>query len=116
MDERKKTRFFWGVLLAWVPTIPLALAFVHIPRDIPTSKAIGLGAVAGMLAEAYLTLGIGLTLVFEVAAIILLLRAFSREHVMRSLFSIVSICCSALIVFFFGLFIWFFVFKMARTG
>jgi hypothetical protein len=68
MDERKKTRFFWGVLLAWVPTIPLALAFVHIPRDIPTSKAIGLGAVAGMLAEAYLTLGIGLTLVFEVAA------------------------------------------------
>lgn len=116
MDERKKKRFLWGVLLAWTPAIPLALAFVHIFKDLSTSKATGLGAVAGGLAEAYLTLGIGLTLVFEVAAVILLLRAFSREHLMRSLFSIVSICCSTLIVFLFGLLIWLFVFKMARTG
>ncbi len=72
--------------------------------------------MAGGLAEAYLTLGVGLTLVFEVAAIILLLRAFSRDHMMRSVFSVASICCSVLILVLFGLFGWLFFFKMPHVG
>ena len=116
LDQRRRKRFFLGVALAWVPALPLGFALVHILRNLSTSKAIGLGAVAGGLAEAYLTSGVGLTLVFEVAAIILLLRAFSRDHLMRSAFSIVSICCSALIIVLFGLFVWLLFFKMPHAS
>ncbi len=116
LAEPKRKRFLWGVALAWIPALPLGFTLVHILESLSTSKATGIGVVAGGLAEAYLTLGIGLTLVFEVAAIILLLRAFSRDHIMRSVFSVVSICCSALILVLFGLFIWLFFFKMPHMA
>ena len=115
MDERTKRRFFWGVLLAWIPAIPLVFTFFLVFRDLSTSHATGLGAVAGGFAETYLTLGVGLTLVFEVIAIIQLLRSFSRGQLMRSLFAAASLCCSALILFLFGIFVWLFFFKMPHT-
>ena len=115
MDERTKRRFFLGVLLAWIPALPLVFTFFLVFRDLSTSHATGLGAVAGGLAESYLTLGVGLTIVFEVAAIILLLRSFSRGQLMQSLFTIVSLCCSVLILFLFGVFVWLFFFKMPHA-
>ena len=115
-EKGRRRRFLWGAALAWIPAIPLAFAFAHVLRDFSTSKATGLGAVAGGLAEAYLTSGIALTLVFEVAAIFLLLRAFSRDRPVRSAFSIVSICCSALMIVLFGLFVWLFFFKMPHIS
>jgi hypothetical protein len=115
MDERTKKRFFWGVLLAWIPSLPLAYTLIGGLRDLSTSHATGLAAVAGGFVEAYLTLGVGLTLVFEVAAIVLLLRSFSRGQFMRSLLGIASLCCSVLILFLLGVFVWLFFFKMPHT-
>jgi len=115
MDERAKKRFFWGVLLAWIPALPLVFTFFLVFRDLSTSHATGLAAVAGGLAEAYATLGVGLTLVFEVAAVVLLVRSFSRGQLMRSLITVVSLGCSALILFLFGIFVWLFFFKMPHT-
>jgi hypothetical protein len=115
MDERANKRFFCGVLLAWIPALPLVFTFFLGVRDLSTSHATGLAAVAGGLAEAYLTLGVGLALVFEVAAIVLLLRSFSRGQLMRTLFAIASLCCSALILFLFGIFVWLFFFKIPHS-
>ena len=115
MDERAKKRFFWGVLLAWIPALPLVFTLIGGLRDLSTSHATGLAAVAGGLAEVYLTLGVGLTLVFEATAIVLLFRSFSRGELMRSLFTIASLCCSALILFLFGIFVWLFFFKIPHT-
>jgi len=47
-----------------------------------------------------------LTLVFEVVAIVMLSRAFSKGHWIRSLFSGLSTCMSLLVLFLFGLFAW----------
>ena len=116
MDERAKKRFFWGVLLAWIPALPLVFTFFLVFRDLSTSHATGLAAVAGGLAEAYAILGAGLTFVFEVAAIVLLFRSFSRGQLMRSLFTIASLCCSVVILFMFGIFVWVFFFKMPHTN
>jgi hypothetical protein len=115
MDERAKKRFFWGVLLAWIPALPLVFTFFLGIRDLSTSHATGIAAVAGGLAEAYAILGAGLTFAFEVAAIVLLFRSFSGRQLMRSLFTIVSLGCSALILFLFGIFIWLFFSHMPHT-
>jgi hypothetical protein len=115
MDERVKKRFFWGVLLAWIPAIPLVFTLIRGLRDLSTSHATGLAAVASGFVQVYLTLGVGLTLVFEVAAIVLLFRSFSRGDLLRSLVAIASLCGSALILFLFGIFIWLFFFKMPHT-
>lgn len=116
LGEHKKRRFLWGAALAWVPALPLGFTVVGILRNLSTSKATGFGAVTAGLAEAYLTLGIVLTFIFELAAIILLLRAFSRDHPMRSAVSIVSICFSTLIIVLFGVFVWLLFFKMPHMG
>jgi hypothetical protein len=64
----------------------------------------------GGLSEVFVLWGIGATLVGQVAAIVLLARAFSPGHWVRSLFSILSICVSGLallLVFFFVWLTWF---------
>jgi hypothetical protein len=70
------------------------------------TKGNRLGVVAGGLAESYVECGIGAILIGEVAAIILLFRAFSPGHWMRSFFSVVSLCLSGLMLFLVGLFLW----------
>ena len=106
-DEIKRKRFLWGVCLAWTPFLFLIIhtaidAFNGIARE----KATGLAAVAGGLGEYFSTFGLAAVLAFEVAAIILLLRAFSGAHPMRALFSVISICCSGFMLAILGLFLW----------
>ncbi len=109
-DAIKRKRFLWGVLLAWVPFLflmfPTAVTFFS---SLSSQKATGLGAVAGGLSESLVTFGLAVTLVFEVCAIVLLLRAFSKGHPLRALFSVLSICCSGIVLFGFGLFLWVYV-------
>ena len=106
MDELKKKRVLWGVLLAWAPWIPILIGLgntlIHISRE----KATGIGAVAGGLTEIFVVWGIGTILIGQVGAMVLLFRAFSPGHWMRGLFSVLSICLSALMLLLIGLFLW----------
>jgi hypothetical protein len=116
MDDVKRKRFLWGMLLAWVPVIPLVFSFAHaFFRGISEQKATGLGAVAGGLAEAYVTFGFFIALAFEVAAIILLGRAFSKENWMRSVGSVLSICLAGLTLSFMGLSLWLFLVRLPHV-
>ena len=106
MDELKKRRFFWGVALAWTPWIPTLVGIGHAFRAIFQQKATGIGALAGGLTELFVVWGIGAILIGQVAAIVLLFRAFSPGHWVRSSFSVLSICLSGLMLLLVGVFFW----------
>ncbi len=112
MDPLKKNNFLWGVLLAWTPWLPTMIGLGYAFRGISSEKATGLAAVAGGLTETFLLVGLVATVVFEVGAIILLVRAFERGHWLRSLLSVFSICLSGLMLLLFGLFLWLNWFRM----
>jgi hypothetical protein len=103
VDELKQKRFLWGVALAWAPWVPTMIGFANAFRGILNTKATGLAAVAGGIAETYVLVGLAATLICEVSALTLLFRAFSRGHGVRGAFSVLSICMSALMIFIFCL-------------
>ena len=109
-DIKSKKRFLCGVCLAWTPflflTLPMAIGVSSAVRGISREKATGLAAIAGRLTEFFSTFGLAAILVFEVAAIILLLRTFSGGHTRRAVFSVISICCSLFMLMIVGLFLW----------
>jgi hypothetical protein len=106
VDELKKKRFLWGVALAWVPWIPIAIGLGDALIGISRQKAIGIGAVAGGLTELFVVWGVGAILIAQVTALVFLSRAFSPGHWARSLFSVISICLSGLMLLLVGLFLW----------
>ncbi|MFZ0774824.1 MAG: hypothetical protein WCA49_16800 [Candidatus Sulfotelmatobacter sp.] len=106
MDELKKKRFLWGVVLAWTPWVPILVGLSHTLLGISKQKATGIGAVAGGVTELFVVWGISAILIGQVTAIVLLLRAFSRENWIRSLFSALSIGLSGLMLLLVGLFLW----------
>jgi hypothetical protein len=106
VDELRKRRFLWGVVLVWAPWIPILIGIGYTLRGILEQKATGLGAVAGGLSELFVVWGIGAILISQVAAIVLLFRAFSPGYSVRSLFSGLSICFSGLMLLLVGLFFW----------
>jgi hypothetical protein len=106
MDPLKKRRALWGVLLAWTPWLPIMIGLGSAFRGIAAEKATGLAAVAGGLTETFVLFGLLTTFVFEVAAIILLVRAFEPGHWLRSLFLAFSLCLSSLMLLLFGAFLW----------
>ena len=83
--DRQRRFFFWGMILTGTLSIPLIICFINAFRGIFAEKATGLAAVAGGLAEAYVTLGVVLSLGLPVIAIVLLLKSFSAGHRMRGL-------------------------------
>lgn len=115
MDELKKKRFLWGVALTWAFWVPTLIGLSNVFRDMSREKATGLAAVAGGLAEMFVMCGIGATLIGQVAAIVLLFRAFSPGHWTRSLFAVLSIGLSGLMLLFVGLFLWLMWFQSHRT-
>ena len=114
-DGRKKRWSLWGMALAWTASIPLVFGMASAFRGISEQKATGLGAVAGGLAEAYVTLGLILSFVLPVGAIVLLVRSFSGGHRMRALISVLHICLSALTLTLAGLFVWLFFVYLPHT-
>ena len=113
-DELKQKRFLLGAALAWVPSIPMIIGLGYAFVGIGNSKATGLAAVAGGFVEMYVLFGLAATLICQVSAIVLLFRAFSRAHGVRSAFSVLSICVSGLMILFFGLSLWLFWFESHR--
>lgn len=106
-DSLRQKRFLWGVALAWIPWIPAMVGLRNAFAGISNTKATGLAAVAGGIAEAYVTFGLVATLICEGAAIVLLFGAFARGHGVRSAFSVLSICMSGLMILLFCLSVWF---------
>jgi len=113
-NDQKRKWFMWGMILAWAPSLPFLIGVVHSFQGVFEQKATGIGAVAAGLAEAYVTFGLILTFVFLVGGIVLLSRSFSGGHGMRALFSVLSMCWSALMLIVFGLSVWLFFFQLPR--
>lgn len=107
VDDQKRRRFLWGVGLAWAPWIPTIIGLAQAFRGIAKEKATGLAAIAGGLTETLALFGLVATMAFEVGAIALLFAALDREHWFRSLFSVVSICLSALMLLCTAFYVWF---------
>jgi succinate dehydrogenase hydrophobic anchor subunit len=114
--DRKRKSFFWGMILTGTLSIPLIIVFFNAFKGISAEKATGLAAMAGGLAEAYVTLGLLLSLVLPVGAIVLLVRSFSAGHRMRALFSLLCICACALTLALAGLFVWGFFIYLPHTA
>jgi hypothetical protein len=106
VDELKKKWFFWGVVLAWAPWLPILVGLGHALLSISSQKATGIGVVAGGLNEIFVVWGIGAIVIGQVIAIALLFRAFAPGHWLRSLFSMLCICLSAMMLVLVGLFLW----------
>jgi hypothetical protein len=106
MDEPNKKRFLWGLLLAWAPWIPILIGLGNALISIPKQKATGIGVVAGGLTELFVVWGIGAIVIGQIVAIVFLFRAFSSGHWARSLFSVLSIGLSSLMLVLVGLFLW----------
>jgi Ca2+/H+ antiporter len=99
-----------GLLLAWIPlmlfVVPTAIGISNALAQIATQKQTGLGAVAGGFNEMVMTFGLVVIVGSQVAAIVMLLRTLSRSHPIRTTVAIFSICCSGLLLFMLGLFLW----------
>ena len=106
MDELKKKRFAWGVLLAWLPWVPVLIGVAHAFRGIAGTKATGLGVIAVGIAEIFVWFGFGAMLVCAVAAMGLLFRSFSQGSGFRGFFTVVSIAASGLLLLLLCLFLW----------
>jgi hypothetical protein len=116
VDELNKKRFFWGALLAWGPWIPVMVGVGNALIGISRERATGIGAVAGGLTEQFVMWGIVAILISQITAIVLLYRAFSPVHWLRSFFSFLSICLSGLMVLLVVFFLWFFWFQMPHAS
>ena len=105
-----KNKFRLGMLLAWIPLlffiVPTAIAIIGAFISM-ANHVTGVGAVAGGFAEVLATFGLVVALGSEIAAIVMLLRTLSRSHPFRTVVSIVTVCCSALLLSLIGLFFWF---------
>jgi hypothetical protein len=82
--ERKRKWFVWGTVVTCTLSIPLIIGMSNAFRGISTEKATGLAAVAGGLAEAYVTFGVVLAFALPITAIFRVLpvslRRFSPSH------------------------------------
>ncbi len=91
-----KNRFFWGLLLAWTPWVPTMIGVGYLFIGTNNSKAIGLAAVAGGMAELLVWWGIAAMFVTQIAAIMWLFRSFSSSDFLRSTLAVVSILASGM--------------------
>jgi hypothetical protein len=92
-DQIQRQRFVRGISLAWIPFIFLVPGLANAFRGIWTSKATGFGAVAGGIFEALALFGFATLVVFQVTAVVLLIRSFSKEHPFHGIVSVASLFC-----------------------
>lgn len=98
MADAIKRRFLIGALLVWAPWIPIIMSLREAFRGASNAKAIGLGAVAGGLGEAFVLWGVAAMVIAQVAAIAWLGKSFSPEHWLRNPISVCSIVLSGLML------------------
>jgi hypothetical protein len=114
--ERKRKWFAWGTLVTCVLCIPLVIGVTQSFRGIFAEHATGLAAVAGGLAEAYVTFAVVLAFALPITAIFLLSRSFVRGRAARSLFSVLCICWNAFMLALAGLFLCLYLVYLPRIG
>jgi hypothetical protein len=114
--QRKRKWFVWGTLVTCVLSIPLVIGMAQSFRGILAEHATGLAAVAGGLAEGYVTFAVVLAFALPVTAIFLLSRSFVRGRAARSLFSLLCICWNAFMLALAGLFLWLYFVYLPRVG
>jgi hypothetical protein len=105
-DDLVKSRFWWGVLLAWAPWVATVIGLAYMLHGVLGAKATGLGAVAGGISEILILWGIAVLLVSQAAAIVWLWGDIRRSSILRSLFVAVSIGMSGLMLVMVGFFAW----------
>jgi hypothetical protein len=106
MNDPATRRFVGGMVLAWAPWIPTLIGLGYAFRGIWNTKATGLAAVAGGIAESLVWWGLMSMIACQVVAVVWLVRSISREHWMRSVVSAASVCASAGILLLVGLVVW----------
>lgn len=93
--DQKKNRLLWGAALAWVPFAFLFVVMLkEMFRAVSSSKATGIGAIAGGLSEVLVTFGFVCFVAAQIAAIVLLFRSFAPGRTLRNVFVAVSLLCS----------------------
>lgn len=110
MADAIKSRFLIGVLLAWVPWVPVVIGLRELFRGMSNTKATGVGVLAASLGEGFALWGIVAMIIAQVAAIVWLGKSFSSESWLRNLLSVISIVLSGLMLVLVCLFvasIWF---------
>lgn len=113
--NRPRSRFLWGMLLAWVPFLLIITPTVpEVFRGISSQKATGLGAVAGGLSEAFVTFGIVAFVTAQVLAIVFLVRTIGKGETLQNIFAILSIALSAVLIVSTGLLLWVMLFVVPR--
>jgi hypothetical protein len=68
MEEAKRERFLWGMLLAWIPWIPLFFALHEAFKGVSEQRATGAGAVLAGL-QFFAIFGLVIAIVFGVSAL-----------------------------------------------
>jgi hypothetical protein len=115
MDTMQK-RFALGLFLVWLPSVPLIISLFYILSTVSTSRTTGLGVIVGAWGEAYAgfpKLGLGLSVVLEAAAIVLLLSAFASKHWISA---VISISWSGFLILLYGFSLWFLLVKLPRMS
>lgn len=105
-NDNAAKRFNRGLLLTWVPFLLFIIPIANVFRGISNSKATGLAAVAGGMAEGLATFGFAAIVITQVGAIVVLTRTFRGGHFLRNCFSVLSIICSVLLISFMALSVW----------
>ena len=95
------------MVLAWGPWLATIIGLGYAFRGIFNSKATGLAAVAGGVAESLALAGIITLIASQVLAIAWLSRSFSRDHWSRNIVSALSISLSGLMLLMVGGVLWF---------
>jgi hypothetical protein len=106
IGDGKRRWFFWGIALALLPSLPTLIGLTNAFSGIVSTKATGLAAVAGGLAETYVTCGLLTTLILPVVAIVCLVKSCSRDRALRTAIAVLSIAWSALLLAIFGFGAW----------
>jgi hypothetical protein len=63
VDDLKKRRFLWGVVLVWAPWIPIGLGVGGALVIVSGQKATGIGVAAYSLTELFVVCGVGAILI-----------------------------------------------------
>jgi hypothetical protein len=95
-DALNEKHFLWGLLLAWIPWVPTMIGVGYMFIGINNSKATGLAAVAGGMAELLVWWGVAAMFVSQIAAIVWLFRSLLSCAILRSTIAVVSITASGM--------------------
>jgi hypothetical protein len=99
-------RFRWALVLAWAPWVPTLFGLFLAFAGIGNSKATGLAAVAGGVAEMLVYWGVAALIIAQEVAIAWLIRSLSKNNMLRNLFSLISTCASVLMLLMVAGFLW----------